>query len=214
MKKFLSLILAAAMALTLAACGDAAPVEEGGGTDAPETEAPVVTEPPVEPPIEVSEFCDPEDMPEADLAEFEADEYAIYVGDRAFNLGWLYEHNIYDWRQAGITYDQISEKTDSYLALSFPEDALAKFKQKISDFTMLMMLTPSAEGFAGTPSITVDDAEYDVSWLSSHNATEYTEAGINADTVSQYLDALAENYWYTREYRWIEVVRDRLVNGF
>lgn len=221
MKKFLFLILVAAIVLFAAGCADDSTTTDltddaagPSGTENAESETPAETEPPVEPAIEVSEFCEPEDMPEAELSEFESDDYAITVGDRTFSLGWLYEHNIYDWRQAGITYDQIDEKTGSYLALPFSEEALEKFKQKISDFTMLIMLQPSAEGFADTPSITVDDDVYDIEWLSSHNATEYTEAGIDAGTVSQYLEALAENYWYTREYRWIEIVHDRLVNGF
>lgn len=216
MKK-IAIILALLMAMTmLCACGDGS--EEPAST-APQTEAPAETEPeeePVEPPIEIEDLFD--DMPAPTDSgeippEFTSDDFTITVGDKSYNLQWLYEHSIYDWRYAGITYDQIEEKSDAILDIEFSSDAYAKMKQKISDFVMITMLDPGAD-LSSAPVITVGDKEFDVEWLASHNATEYTAENIDAATVKQYLDAMSETLWYTREYRWISVVYDRLVNGW
>ena len=218
MKKLISILTALVMALSLCACaGEAENPADGDSesqqTQAPETEEP---EPAVEPPIEVSEFGEPEEMPEPfdgeEPAEFTSDELAITVGDRKFNVSWLYSQNIYDWRQAGITYDQISDKTGAYIDIPFTDEALTAFKNKISDFSMLLMLNDGSKVY--TPTVTVGDESYDYEWLSSHNATEYTEAGIDAATVKSYLDAIEENFWYAPEYRWISEVYNRLVNGW
>lgn len=215
MKKFFALALTALMALSLCAC--TMPEEntpEAATTAAPAPEEAVTTEAPVEPPIEIGEFCDPEEMPAADLPEMEDDAYSITVGDRSFTLKWLYEHNIYDWRQAGISYEQVEEKTGDYMDLAFSAEALEALKAKISDFTMLVMLTPADGSAVTAPEITVDDEVYDLAWLSSHNSTDYTDAGIDAGTVKQYLESMENDFWYTKEYRWIEEVYNRLVNGW
>ncbi len=218
MKK-IAIILALLMAMTmLCACGDGS--EEPAAT-APQTEAPAETEPeeePVEPPIEIEEFGNYDDMPAPTdsgeiPAEFTSDDFTVTVGDKSYNLQWLYEHSIYDWRLAGITFDQIEEKSDAILDIEFSSDAYAKMKQKISDFVMITMLDPGAD-LSSAPVITVGDKEFDVEWLASHNATEYTAENIDAATVKQYLDSMSETLWYTREYRWISVVYDRLVNGW
>lgn len=218
MRKFLALILALTLALSLCACGTEA--DDTPNVTAKQTEATTEEpEPEPEPPIEVSEFCDPEEMPapfDGDAPEgYTSDELAITANGTTYTLEWLYNHNIYDWRQAGITYNQIDEAYEEYLDVPFTADAAAALKTKVSDFTMLTMLgTTDGNIYADTPEITVGDETYDIEWLSSHNATEYTEAGIDADTVSQYLDAVKDGFWYTREYRWIETVHDRLVNGW
>ncbi len=223
MKKFLAIILALVMAMSLCACGlleeDAEPETPAAApeTEAAETEAP---EPEPEPPIEVGRFCEPDDMPEADFPEFTDPSLAIEVDGESYTIGWLYEHNIYDWREAGISFDQVNDRAVSILGLDYSDEAFEAIKRKVSDFTELMMLTPAADPEAVAGDIIVsssdgsEDKVYDLEWLSSHNATEYTEAAITADIVKQYLDSIEPNFWYTREYRWIEVVYDRLVNGW
>ena len=47
-----------------------------------------------------------------------------------------------------------------------------------------------------------------------HSSTEYKAEKIGAEIVRQYLDAMSESLWYTREYHRISVVYDRLVNGW
>ena len=218
MKKIILILTALAMAIAFCACA----VEDGGDEPSDVTEPQKAQEletepvPVVEPPIEISEFGEPEDMPEPfegeEPAEFTAEELAITVGDRSFNASWLYWHNIYDWRQAGITYDQIKEMNGAYMDLPFTAEAMEAYKAKVSDFTMIMMLDDGSRVY--TPTVTVGDEEYDYEWLASHNATEYTEAGIDADTVKTYLEAIEENFWYAPEYRWISEVYNRLVNGW
>lgn len=223
LKKLAAILLALVMVLALAGCGGET---EGENPDVQPDAAdaqPEDTEPEApkeEPPIEISEFGDPEEMPQATdsgeyPAEFTSDDYAITVGDRSFTLQWLYEQNIHDWIQAGITFDQIDEKTDSYLALPLTAEAIEALKTKISDFTQIVFMGTTAEAGIESvaPIITVGDQEYGLDWMTSHNATEYTEAGIDANVVSQYLDALAD-YSYTPEYRWIKEVHNRLVNGW
>ena len=206
MKKLLAIFMALFMVFALVGCaaeGDEPSITQPNGTEASPATEPEVTE---EPPIEISEFCPEEDMP----APFEGDgAFAdIFIGD--YTPEWLYYHNIYDWRAAGITYNEVDSATGELLSMPLADDALVALKQKISDFTMIMMLDVPADIYASAPAITVDDDVYDITWLSSHNATEYTEAGIPAETVKQYLDALSENFWYTYEYRWVEEVYSRL----
>ncbi len=218
MKKLLS-VTAAVLALLILLCAcavnDTEEAPEPVETSAPETEAP---EPVVEPPIVILDYPNIEEMPEPVEGggvpdEFTSDEFAVSVGDESFNLQWLYEHSIYDWRYAGIAFDQIEEKSDAILEINMTADAVAAMKQKISDFTMLMMLDPGAD-LSSTPIITVGDKEFDVEWLSSHNATDYAAENIDAETVRSYLDAMSGSLWYTREYHWISTVYDRLVNGW
>ena len=217
MKKIVLILTVLVMALSVCACAVEENSEPSGGTETKQ-EQKLETEPVpvVEPPIEISEFGEPEDLPEPfegeEPAEFTSDELAITVGDRSFNAAWLYWHNIYDWRQAGITYDQIKEMNGAYMDLPFTDAAMEAYKAKVSDFTMIMMLNDGSQVF--TPTVTVGDESYDYEWLASHNATEYTEAGIDADTVKTYLDAIEENFWYAPEYRWISEVYNRLVNGW
>lgn len=222
MRKFAAVILALAMVLSLCACGDSG--VRTPNEPEPATAAPAETEPEevkVEPPIEISEFSDPEDVPaptdSGEYPEEALDEsLAVTASDgRTYDFKWLYEHNVHDWLAAGIAFDPIDELSDAYLALPLTDDAIATMKQKISDFTELTFMGGTAEAGIKSvaPVITVGDEEYGLDWMSSHNATEYTEAGIDADIVSQYLEAIAD-YSYTREYRWIHVVYDRLVNGF
>lgn len=222
MKKIFVILCVAIFALTLCSCGDVEPRTPNESETEPAsvaTEAETEPEIPEEPPIEISEFCDPEDMPEP----FSGDAPAVYTSEsdgitvdgRSFTLEWLYLHNIYDWRAAGIPFDGIDDKTSDYLDCGFTDAARDAFKQKISDFTMLSFLgTTNGTYVVSAPSITLGDETFGLDWLSSHNATEYTEAGLDADIVSQYLDALAADYWYTPEYRWIQEVHNRLVNGW
>ena len=221
MKRIIAILLALALMLCLCACAEedgARTPNEPDGQNQPADPDPEPEEPKPEPPIEVSEFSAPEDMPapfDGGAPESFTDEtLAVFVGDRAFTPEWLYYQDIHDWVQAGITYDQISEKTGSYLDLPLTADALAAFKDKISEFTMIVMLTSGDGSTNPAPSITVGDEVYDFEWLTSHNATEYTEAGIPASTIKDYMDAIKETHGYTPEYRWIEIVHDRLVNGW
>ena len=214
MKKLLAILLAMTMLFAFAAC---ASEESGPAPSEPKgTEAPPATEPKVteEPPIEISEFGPAEDMPAPfggeDPVGFSDGSIAVTVGDETYTAEWLYWHNIYDWRQAGITYEQVGKVTDAIVDLPFNDDALAGIKAKISDFTMIMMLEAPVDINTSAPAITLDDEVYDVAWLSSHNATDYKEVGIPADTVKQYLDALKDDFWYTYEYRWIEEVYSRM----
>lgn len=223
MKKLLAILLAISLMLSLCACAGEGegptPDKPGDQQNPPSDPDPEPDEPAPEPPIEVSEFGDLEDMPEpldgSLPAEFSSADYALTVGDRTFDLEWIYYHNIYDWAQAGFTYDQINEKTPDYLGLPLNADAINALKNKISDFTMLTFMGTADGTTAGaTPEITVNDDAYDFEWLTSHNATEYTEAGIPADTLKQYMEAIEADYWYTPEYRWLKIVYDRLVNGW
>lgn len=221
MKKILAVLFAAAMLLCTVSCGTEADTPED---DLPAATEPTDTEPEApkeEPPIEVSEFSDPEEMPAvtedgSEPAEFTSPDYAISVGDRSFDLKWIYYQNIHDWAQAGITFDQIEEKTYDYLSVPMTDEAAAALKQKISDFSMLLLMGTTDGSVApdSAPEISVGEEVYGIEWLSSHNATQYTEAGISADIVSQYLEAIEADFGYTPEYRWIKEVLNRLVNGW
>lgn len=219
MKKILALILAAVLALTLFGCA-AEESEEVVDviTEPAVTEAPVTEAPKVEPPIEIDRFCEPDDMPEADLPELDDEANAIVVDGETYTLRWLYDHNIYDWREAGITFEQVNDRSAQLLGIDYSDEAFEAIKLKVSDFTELMMLSPAADGEVKAGGITVttgdETVDYDLEWLSSHNATEYTEAGITADVVADFLEAMEADFWYTYEYRWVTEVYNRLVNGF
>lgn len=223
MKKTIALSLAILMAL-FGGCALTEPEEEivEVVTVPAVTEAPVTEAPKEEPPIEVDRFCEPDDVPDYHLPEFDDESLGIEADGEVYTIGWLYEHNIYDWREAGITFEQIDERSEDILKLDYPTAVFNAFKQKISDFVELMMLSP-ADGASVKPGgivVTTDaggevsEASYDFDWLSSHNATDYTAAGIDEHTVSQYLGSIHDDFWYTKEYRWIEVVHERLVNGW
>ena len=220
MRKILAVLIVLVFMLSLCACADTEP-EKNPGTTQPQNQSdPENTpEPKVEPPIEVSEFGPEENMPKpfadgAENADFTAESAGITAGGRVFTLEWIYYHNTHDWVQAGITYDDGVNLAGTYIDLGLANDAWEAVKAKISDFTMLVMMDPVVIDSAAMPSVTVGDEVYDFAWLSSHNATEYTEAGIPAATVKDYMDAVRDNYGHTPEFRWIEIVYDRLVNGF
>lgn len=221
MKKLLAILLSLTLVLLLCACESAEPndtpdtnqSQNQTDTQDPET----IAEP--EPPIEVSEFAPNEDMPEpfadgAENADFTSEAAGVTVGERAFTLEWIYYHNIHDWVKAGITYDDGVNLAEVFINLGLTDQAWKAVKEKISDFTMIVMWESDSIDGAALPSITVGDEVYDLAWLSSHNATEYKEAGIPAATVKDYLDVLRDKYWYTSEFRWMEIVYDRMVNGF
>lgn len=219
MKKISAFILAAVMALTLFGCAAEEPEEVVDVITEPAvTEAPVTEAPKVEPPIEIDRFCEPDDMPEADLPELDDEANAIVVDGETYTLRWLYDHNIYDWREAGITFEQVNDRSAQLLGIDYSDEAFEAIKLKVSDFTELMMLSPAADGEVKAGGITVttgdETVDYDLEWLSSHNATEYTEAGITADVVADFLEAMEADFWYTYEYRWVTEVYNRLVNGF
>lgn len=219
MKKISAFILAAVLALTLFGCAAEEPEEVVDVITEPAvTEAPVTEAPKVEPPIEIDRFCEPDDMPEADLPELDDEANAIVVDGETYTLRWLYDHNIYDWREAGITFEQVNDRSAQLLGIDYSDEAFEAIKLKVSDFTELMMLSPAADGEVKAGGITVttgdETVDYDLEWLSSHNATEYTEAGITADVVADYLEAMEADFWYTYEYRWVTEVYNRLVNGF
>ena len=219
MKKILAFILATVLALTLFGCAAEEPEEVVDVITEPAvTEAPVTEAPKVEPPIEIDRFCEPDDMPEADLPELDDEANAIVVDGETYTLRWLYDHNIYDWREAGITFEQVNDRSAQLLGIDYSDEAFEAIKLKVSDFTELMMLSPAADGEVKAGGITVttgdETVDYDLEWLSSHNATEYTEAGITADVVADFLEAMEADFWYTYEYRWVTEVYNRLVNGF
>ena len=219
MKKILAFILATVLALTLFGCAAEEPEEVVDVITEPAvTEAPVTEAPKVEPPIEIDRFCEPDDMPEADLPELDDEANAIVVDGETYTLRWLYDHNIYDWREAGITSEQVNDRSAQLLGIDYSDEAFEAIKLKVSDFTELMMLSPAADGEVKAGGITVttgdETVDYDLEWLSSHNATEYTEAGITADVVADFLEAMEADFWYTYEYRWVTEVYNRLVNGF
>ena len=217
MKKLLAVLLAFALVLSLCACAEEQP-RTPGEADLPNNNQ--AAEPKQEPPIEVSEFGDPEDMPApfadgVDTSDFTSDTYAITIGSRTFTPEWLYYQNIHDWVQAGIPFDAVEDLTKNCQELPMNSDAWEAFKTKISDFTMLSFMgTTDGTYSAGAPVITIGGDEYGFEWLSSHNATEYNEAKIPAATVKEYLDAIEPTLGYTPEYRWIKVVYDRMVNGW
>lgn len=221
MKRFIALILALALALSLCACGDEGvrtPNEPEENTAEPAESAPEEEPAKEEPPIEIPRFLEPDDMPEASFPEFTDESLAIEVDGESYNLGWLYEHNIHDWIEAGISFDQVNDVSPKLLGLDYTDEAFEAIKKKVSDFTEITMLNASAEPSAVAGSIVVtkgdEETTYDLTWLSSNNATAYTEAGIGAEVVAQYLESLKADFWYTKEYRWIEEVYNRLVNGF
>ena len=213
MKKLLAVLLVLTLVLSLCACAEEQ--SEPAGTQPQTTDVPHPTEPEVteEPPIEISEFCPADDMPspfgDEDPIDF-YDAYNIEVGGESYSPAWLYNHNIYDWRTAGITYEQVNTVADDILGLPFNDDAFAALRAKISEFTLIMMLEAPADINTLGYAVTLDDEVYDIAWLSSHNATEYKEVGIPAATVKEFLDALHDDFWYTREYRWMEEVYARM----
>ena len=222
MKKLLAILLILAMMLSLCACAgeEANTPKEPDGHDQPAADPDEPKEPAPEPPIEVSDIGPVDESLPAPFdgeapADFTDETHGITVGGSVYTPEWLYYHNIHDWVQVGMTYDDVSAKTGELIGFdSMTSAAVDVLKAKISDFTMLIMLESSDGSSSPAPSITVGDETYDFEWLTSHNATEYTEAGIPAATLKEYMTAIEDSHGYTKGYRWLEVVYDRLVNGW
>lgn len=140
---------------------------------------------------------------EAKIAEYFATEYTIVVGSCVYPPEWVYSHSPKDYAEAGITPEMLEEKSDEYSALGLSEEAAEILGEKLSEYAGADISLPKR------PCLTVGEKEFDAGWLSSHDITDYDEAGITADAAEAFLseqgESLSEN-----EREWIESCIERM----
>lgn len=134
---------------------------------------------------------------EAKIAEHFATDCAIVIGDCIYPPEWIYEHSASDYIDAGITPEILEEKLDEYADLGLSKSAEERLYEKLSGYVGHEINT------ADEPCISIGGKEYSSAWLSSHDLTDYEEAGITAKDVKGFLDKhggeISEN-----EKEWIE----------
>ena len=119
---------------------------------------------------------------EAKIAEHFATDCAIVIGDCIYPPEWIYEHSASDYIAAGITPETLEEKLDEYADLELSESAEDRFYEKLSEYVGHEI------NAADEPGISIDGKEYSAAWLSSHDLTDYEEAGITAKDVEKFLN--------------------------
>lgn len=62
-----------------------------------------------------------------------ASEYSIVSGEHIYSPSWVYSHTAEDYKSAGITPQDIAEKTTLYMAMDLTDDAKAALEAKLSD---------------------------------------------------------------------------------
>jgi hypothetical protein len=71
---------------------------------------------------------------EAEVIAGFASEYSIVVGDKVYSPSWIYTHTPTAYKQAGITPDDLRQKTAAYEAISFTPEARAALNEKINSY--------------------------------------------------------------------------------
>lgn len=151
------------------------------------------------------------------IAQTLASEYTIVVGDRMYTPYWLYCHSIDDYIAAGITPEEIKKRESLYDELDYDSESglaagkafLSKLKKYVPDIRFERLERQLAYGDI---SITVDGAEYDVFWLSSHTIQDFEEVGITTDDLKTVLEKMSP-YGMTNQYEWIESCYKRMIDN-
>ncbi len=151
------------------------------------------------------------------IAQTLASEYTIVVGDRMYSPYWLYRHSIDDYIAAGITPEEIKKRENLYDEVNYYTEAglaagkafLSKLKKYVPDIRLERLERQLAYGDI---SITVDGAEYNVFWLSSHTIQDFEEVGITIDDLKTVLEKMSP-YGMTNQYEWIESCYKRMIDN-
>ncbi len=151
------------------------------------------------------------------IARTLASEYTIVVGDRMYSPYWLYRHSIDDYITAGITPEEIKERENLYDEVNYYTEAgiaagkafLSKLKKYVPDIRFERLERQLAYGDI---SVTVNGAEYDVFWLSSHNIQDFEEVGITIDNLKIVLEKMSP-YGMTNQYEWIDSCYQRMIDN-
>ncbi len=149
------------------------------------------------------------------IARTLASEYTIVVGDRMYSPYWLYRHSIDDYITAGITPEEIKKRENLYDEVNYYTEAgiaagkafLSKLKKYVPDIRFERLERQLAYGDI---SVTVNGAEYDVFWLSSHNIQDFEEVGITIDNLKIVLEKMSP-YGMTNQYEWIDSCYQRMI---
>ncbi len=150
------------------------------------------------------------------IARTLASEYTIVVGDRMYSPYWLYRHSIDDYITAGITPEEIKKRENLYDEVNYYTEAgiaagkafLSKLKKYVPDIRFERLERQLAYGDI---SVTVNGAEYDVFWLSSHNIQDFEEVGITIDNLKTVLEKMSP-YGMTNQYEWIDSCYQRMMD--
>ncbi len=150
------------------------------------------------------------------IARTLASEYTIVVGDRMYSPYWLYRHSIDDYITAGITPEEIKERENLYDEVNYYTEAgiaagkafLSKLKKYVPDIRFERLERQLAYGDI---SVTVNGAEYDVFWLSSHTIQNFEEVGITIDDLKTVLEMMSP-YGMTNQYEWIDSCYQRMMD--
>lgn len=151
------------------------------------------------------------------IARTLASEYTIVVGDRMYSPYWLYRHSIDDYIAAGITPEEIKKRESLYDELDYYSESgiaagkafLSKLKKYVPDIRFERLERQLAYGDI---SVTVNGAEYDVFWLSSHTIQDFEEVGITTDNLKTVLEKMSP-YGMTNQYEWIESCYKRMIDN-
>lgn len=144
------------------------------------------------------------------IARF-ASEYSIAIGSHIYSPQWIYLHMPEQYTQVGITKEMVREKIAAYSKIPLPYEARIAFQNKISDFLEEEITfddTYINKNYGGMfyqfkgQTITVDDEEYDMAWLTANSIQAYERAGITTDMLEDLLERIAEQS-DTKEYDWI-----------
>ncbi len=150
------------------------------------------------------------------IARTLASEYTIVVGDRMYSPYWLYRHSIDDYITAGITPEEIKKRENLYDEVNYYTEAgiaagkafLSKLKKYVPDIRFERLERQLAYGDI---SVTVNGAEYDVFWLSSHNIQDFEDVGITIDNLKMVLEKMSP-YGMTNQYEWIDSCYQRMMD--
>lgn len=140
---------------------------------------------------------------EAKIAEHFATDCAIVIGDCIYPPEWIYEHSADDYIDAGITPEILEEKLDEYADLGLSKSAEERLYEKLSGYVGHEINT------ADEPCISIGGKEYSSAWLSSHDLTDYEEAGITAKDVKEFLSEYGDEI-NDDEKDWIESCLERM----
>lgn len=148
---------------------------------------------------------------EAEIIERFASEYSIAISDHIYCPQWMYLHLPEQYTQVGITKEMVREKIAAYSKIPLPYEARIAFQNKISGFLEEEIVfddTYINENYGGMfykfkgQTITVDDEEYDMAWLTANSIQAYERAGITTDMLEDLLEQIADQS-DTKEYDWI-----------
>ncbi len=90
-----------------------------------------------------------------------ASDYSIVSGENIYAPSWVYFHSTDDYNSAGVTADDIAEKTELYSELGFTNSAKVAFEAKLSDF-LDNPIVLSEESVVDSKTPIISDLESDI----------------------------------------------------